>query len=188
MTYRTHPEYLNFLKAVRAAPDDDTVRLVLADWLDENGHGGRAELIRRECSTPIPLTHPAFWYTVGQSVWSSRGFLCRWHSNFTDWCRFADDALPESVGLTVRLTDGPRWMSYGAGTVRFSNDMTTYGPPLPLAAHPAAYTLEGVLSAVWPDVAEWELPPQEWPVGGRIDLTARRASTSVPFPDELLNT
>jgi len=35
-----------FLKALLAQPDDDTLRLALADWLDENGQPARAEFIR----------------------------------------------------------------------------------------------------------------------------------------------
>ena len=35
-----------FLDAIRAEPDDDTARLVYADWLTENGQSDRAELIR----------------------------------------------------------------------------------------------------------------------------------------------
>ncbi len=40
------PEYQFLLAAVRAAPDDDLPRLVLADWLEERGEGERAEFIR----------------------------------------------------------------------------------------------------------------------------------------------
>jgi uncharacterized protein (TIGR02996 family) len=35
--------------ALIAHPDDDTVRLVYADWLQENGEGERAEFIRVQC-------------------------------------------------------------------------------------------------------------------------------------------
>jgi uncharacterized protein (TIGR02996 family) len=35
-----------FLQAIREHPDDDTHRLVYADWLDENGNPERAEFIR----------------------------------------------------------------------------------------------------------------------------------------------
>ena len=40
------PGYEPFLKAICENPDDDTVRLVYADWLDENGDPERAEFIR----------------------------------------------------------------------------------------------------------------------------------------------
>jgi len=38
-----------FLRAIAAAPDDDTPRLVYADWLDEHGDPARAEFIRVQC-------------------------------------------------------------------------------------------------------------------------------------------
>jgi uncharacterized protein (TIGR02996 family) len=36
----------DFVRAVTAEPDDDTVRLAFADWLDEQGKLGRAQFIR----------------------------------------------------------------------------------------------------------------------------------------------
>lgn len=41
-----HPEYVALLRAICAAPDDDTPRLVAADWLDEHGDADRAAFIR----------------------------------------------------------------------------------------------------------------------------------------------
>ena len=40
---------LAILAAVCAAPDDDTPRLVYADWLQEQGEEARAEFIRVQC-------------------------------------------------------------------------------------------------------------------------------------------
>ena len=37
------------LAAIRAHPDEDTPRLIYADWLQENGHAERAEFIRLQC-------------------------------------------------------------------------------------------------------------------------------------------
>jgi uncharacterized protein (TIGR02996 family) len=44
-----------FLGAIGADPDDDTVRLVYADWLDENGGGDRAEFIRVQVELARPV-------------------------------------------------------------------------------------------------------------------------------------
>lgn len=41
-----HPDWPAFLAAIVAQPDDDTVRLVAADFLEENGEGDRAAFIR----------------------------------------------------------------------------------------------------------------------------------------------
>src|SRR5262245_17786546 len=38
-----------FLQAIIDDPDDDTPRLIFADWLDEHGDPERAEFIRLQC-------------------------------------------------------------------------------------------------------------------------------------------
>ena len=40
----------DFIRAVRAAPEDDALRLVYADWLEDHDQGPRAELIRVQCA------------------------------------------------------------------------------------------------------------------------------------------
>lgn len=42
-------DFANLMKAVCASPADDLPRLVLADWLEENGQPERAEFIRLQC-------------------------------------------------------------------------------------------------------------------------------------------
>src|SRR4051812_29872585 len=37
-----------FLRALLADPDDDTLRLAMADWLDENDQTPRAEVLRAQ--------------------------------------------------------------------------------------------------------------------------------------------
>src|SRR5437763_11790587 len=39
-----------FIQAIIELPDDDTPRLVFAEWLDEHGEAERAEFIRLQCS------------------------------------------------------------------------------------------------------------------------------------------
>jgi uncharacterized protein (TIGR02996 family) len=54
-----------FLKDIVAHPDDDTPRLVFADWLDENGGAegtARAEFIRAQCArATLPDDAPQRW-------------------------------------------------------------------------------------------------------------------------------
>jgi uncharacterized protein (TIGR02996 family) len=45
---RTHDPAL--LEAILADPDDDSPRLIYADWLDERGDADRAEFIRAQCA------------------------------------------------------------------------------------------------------------------------------------------
>jgi uncharacterized protein (TIGR02996 family) len=43
-----------FLQAIIADPEDDTPRLIYADWLDEHGQPERAEFIRLQCQLARP--------------------------------------------------------------------------------------------------------------------------------------
>src|SRR5258707_345300 len=47
------PDDPTFLKAILAAPEDDALRLVYADWLQENGQPERAGFIRAECARAV---------------------------------------------------------------------------------------------------------------------------------------
>lgn len=49
MNAATHPDYLALLRGVLDAPEDDAVRLVLADFLEENGQVERSSFIRVQC-------------------------------------------------------------------------------------------------------------------------------------------
>ena len=48
-----------FLEAIGQTPDDDTPRLILADWLEENGDPDRAEFIRDQCQLAHLDNHDA---------------------------------------------------------------------------------------------------------------------------------
>src|SRR5439155_16748024 len=56
------PEVRVFLEDIRQHPNEDTPRLILADWLDDYGDDtdrGRAELIRVQCALARPGRSPA---------------------------------------------------------------------------------------------------------------------------------
>src|SRR5262249_36337098 len=44
-----HPQLLALLQTARQTPEDDSPRLVLADWLEEHSDAVRAEFIRLQC-------------------------------------------------------------------------------------------------------------------------------------------
>src|SRR5687768_17319061 len=46
---KAHPEAVALYRAILAHPDEDTPRLVYADWLDEHGQPAHAEFIRAQC-------------------------------------------------------------------------------------------------------------------------------------------
>src|SRR5215212_7800179 len=52
------PGWEPFLAAINANLDDDTPRLVFADWLQENGDEPRAEFIRIQCE--LWRAHPGY--------------------------------------------------------------------------------------------------------------------------------
>ena len=54
-----HPEWDAFRSAIVAEPDDDTSRLVAADWLDEHGDPDRAAFIRIQVAlaTQLAIDH-----------------------------------------------------------------------------------------------------------------------------------
>jgi uncharacterized protein (TIGR02996 family) len=52
-------EVLALLADVKEAPEDDTRRLILADWLEEHGESERAELLRLQCAADrLPYNDP----------------------------------------------------------------------------------------------------------------------------------
>ncbi|AMV24315.1 hypothetical protein VT84_07955 [Gemmata sp. SH-PL17] len=54
-----HPDWSAFMAAILADPDDDTVRLVAADFLEENGDPDRATFIRIQCELARLEAHGA---------------------------------------------------------------------------------------------------------------------------------
>jgi uncharacterized protein (TIGR02996 family) len=87
-----------FLQAIRAAPDDDTPRLIYADWLEERGDP-RAEFIRIQCERARLRDDDARQGTLraqerrmlaahhGQWVAPLRPFLGRRHRNLLKFSR-----------------------------------------------------------------------------------------------------
>ncbi|WP_439625976.1 TIGR02996 domain-containing protein [Gemmata sp.] len=134
-----------FLAAICAAPDDDTPRLVYADWLQERGDEARAEFIRVQCE--LARAGGCHWPgepTVGSAPWNpAREGLRRreytlldrrrelrgpaWGELATEWPRRARADGPESAERRPRATlrrgfidevwvEAPDWVRY-AGPV-----------------------------------------------------------------------
>ncbi len=49
MTRETTTEEMDFIRAILAKPDDDAIRLIFADYLDEQGDSDAATNIRNQC-------------------------------------------------------------------------------------------------------------------------------------------
>lgn len=75
------PGWEPFLDAIRADVDDDTPRLVFADWLQENGDEERGELIRLQCTLQrAPGSDP-------DNAERNRRIEVLFHANWDRWTR-----------------------------------------------------------------------------------------------------
>jgi uncharacterized protein (TIGR02996 family) len=89
------------LAAIRAQPDEDTPRLVYADWLDENDRPERAAFIRAQVE--LARTPP----------WEPFAVRCRWHApEVVSGKRFITD-LPPGHGSLVTWADRPFRRGFG---------------------------------------------------------------------------
>lgn len=85
----TNPEELALIRAIVAKPDEDTPRLVYADWLDEHGRSDRARLIRVQCAivdlqteeTALIEKHGKEW---GKTLFDAGGDNWKFHRGFPE--------------------------------------------------------------------------------------------------------
>jgi uncharacterized protein (TIGR02996 family) len=120
----------SLLQAVQDRPDDDAVRLVLADWLEENGDQpsrARAEFIRTQIelarlplfdgraavlhnrAQELLLEHQGIWLGPSQRFllhWTFRkGFVERIRISPGDFCRHGQDLLNQHPITEVELAE-----------------------------------------------------------------------------------
>jgi len=117
---RTHEAA--FLEAILADPDDDSPRLIYADWLDECGDSDRAEFIRVQCALhgapaddprrPVWLDRETLLLAEHEAAWLGpwRGLFYLWafHRGFLEEITlkaqtFLDAAGPLFRAAPVRL-------------------------------------------------------------------------------------
>src|SRR5215203_4619487 len=90
-----------FFRAIEANPDDDTPRLVYADWLDEHAatdaDRARAEFIRVQCELardPLPDRQTELAARERELLTAhGRAWVGRWHAEFSRlgyWRGFLD--------------------------------------------------------------------------------------------------
>ena len=98
------------LAAIRATPEEDTPRLVFADWLDENGDPDRAEFIRLQCECARFADEDCDSYAMYAFLRDhySVGLIA------TDWTRI-DAGVHRLVALAMRANDllrqhSARWL------------------------------------------------------------------------------
>jgi uncharacterized protein (TIGR02996 family) len=74
-----HPEADAFLDAIFDHPDDDTPRLVYADWLQEHGQENYAQFIRLQCAAAREKP----WSDAANGLWEEIGRV--WHRLDEEW-------------------------------------------------------------------------------------------------------
>lgn len=118
------------LAAVLAAPDDDVVRLVYADWLEENGKSERAEFIRVQCELAmVPVK------TFGP-----------------------DEGKEELRHMNLKRRERDLWMPPSAARTAVIRDLPTgfsVAPESWLFFPPCAIIRRGFVSEVHCTLAEW---------------------------------
>jgi len=100
------PGWEPFLAAVNANLDDDTPRLVFADWLQENGDEPRAELIRLQCAA----ARGEGGAKRAEALLAQHG--ARWLLGLPKWCRDRPDCCVFSRGFVAAMTvPGRHWLA-----------------------------------------------------------------------------
>jgi uncharacterized protein (TIGR02996 family) len=109
----SHPRVLSLLHTAKQSPEDDGVRLVLADYLEDHGDPDRAEFIRLQCQ---PLNHRPEWKKRQEELLSLHGgawlgplwdrplFPVEWHRGLLS-CGFPPKFRHQDVGSTLPWID-----------------------------------------------------------------------------------
>lgn len=114
------PDEQAFLGAICAQPDDDTVRLVYADWLEEHGHPARAAFIRGEVElantppgTDADERRRAVLFLRRDELWKAHG--AKWLEPFSPFARKEsfDRGFVQSVEVPANLflQHAERWFA-----------------------------------------------------------------------------
>jgi uncharacterized protein (TIGR02996 family) len=74
-----HPEAEALLNAIYDHPDDDTPRLVYADWLQEHGQENYAQFIRLQCAA----AREQLWSAEANRLWEEIGRV--WNRLYYEW-------------------------------------------------------------------------------------------------------
>ena len=174
----TSPELNALLKRCRESPADDMPRLVLADWLDENGDADRAAFIRVQ----IALSHPSADSGRQRELKAIERGLLSAHAE--EWIgelnpilnglRYGRDANRGLTPVPPRTTPGDLALRRGLLQVRSLEPNWLLDPALRAwMRSPAGEWLERVgLVGMTPDAfVRIAIPPE---YAGRIDLRLRK--------------
>ena len=107
-------EWEALMRAVCANPDDDLPRLVLADWLDENGEPERAEFIRVQCRlSSLLLTTPERLTLERRVEKLLRGHDRRWSQELPTAPGFHwSGGYDRGFQMTLTINQGHKFLEY----------------------------------------------------------------------------
>ena len=143
-----HPDESALLAAIRAHPDDDTARLVYADWLDEHSQPERAELIRVQVN--LARTRGTIESATERREWHTR-MRALLHAHSKRWRK----ELPNIRGV--------RWGPFERGLVdSFLFDFERYTPEIPFALDRTLEVVPPRAIAVFVNSRDTPDPIPEW--------------------------
>jgi uncharacterized protein (TIGR02996 family) len=93
----SHPTGLALLHGARDNPEEDDRRLILADWLDDQGEDLVAHLLRLS----LPLDEWIIFPGVVRDRWRPWNGCWRGWPGIKPWSSFALDSFPDSPWLCV---------------------------------------------------------------------------------------
>jgi uncharacterized protein (TIGR02996 family) len=171
-------ELIALLAACRARPADDLPRLVLADWLDENGQPERAEFVRVQ----VELSHPTADAARMKELKVAELQLLAAHKN--EWMAgywqaitaMVDHVHPSQLGFGRHL-----YFFRGLLHIQHATGFHEYPPFLAWLRTPEAMWLEQIslLSSI-PSFVKIDWPDE---LSGRIELMIR--ADNLDSPDDM---
>ena len=138
-----HPEADALLDAIFDHPDDDTPRLVYADWLEERGQANYAQFIRLQCAA----AREKLWSDEANRLWEEIGRVWNrldeewwpatretWYGSFTslldaiDFHRgFPLPTIAATEEQIIRYNDCWPWLSIVGGLLLLNTKFANWG-------------------------------------------------------------
>lgn len=164
-----------FIQAIIEAPDDDGLRLIYADWLEEQGRGDRAEFIRIQIELWKRYSSDARFVDAEGKRLVDRGLKLLEVAAVKDWAHFPGyvcfwqwkRGFVECV--TCEGSDWPKCAGLLLSQHPIQEVTLTTAPRLEDGKFASLDDYE----ALWPQVKKWNLPQEP--------VTARMFRDSIPI-------
>lgn len=104
-------ETRDFLEAIGEAPDDDTPRLIYADWLEEHGDPDRAAFIRHQCAAAVAREagdDETYWAEEALAWQLRRRHGKEWAGPWAEWASEGEFGRGFVSSVTLQGSKGTR--------------------------------------------------------------------------------